>query len=288
MKTQILLIISIFFFSYNLSLSQISNTYHIHNQKTKVITKVEEFIDTVNFDNWKITTLSYSNEGDTLIKKEIGFIKPKPKEIFYIYKKEISYFESGQKSHEYILTNNLKDSIETYWYKNGQKYSLIRWKEGRKNGRSILWHENGDVKNIKYYKNDSPDGESIWFHPKKNRNKFGDFFSISHYEDGDLKFSKSYRHDGLLQEETEYNDTARITNFYYKSGKLKRKDITKNPEYIYEEKNCKEVYYREDGTLKMIVITKNGKITVNDYDEEGNYIDWLNEEVRKKRMLKND
>jgi antitoxin component YwqK of YwqJK toxin-antitoxin module len=126
------------------------------------------------------------------------------------------YFENGNIEAEAVLIDGKFNGPEYYYYENGNKRSLMNYRNDNPEGEVKIWNEDGSLSFDGLYK------EGLLY---KNKKPFG----------GTIK---SYFNDGQIQEERQYKEGMRhgtekrwtkdgklISEFQYNADKLVYKQI---------------------------------------------------------------
>lgn len=72
-------------------------------------------------------------------------------------KKQLEYYQSGQKKMEGSFKNGKRYGLWISYYKNGRVWSKLHYKDGKANGIKKVYYENGDL----HYKGELKDGKRV-------------------------------------------------------------------------------------------------------------------------------
>ncbi|MCB0476616.1 MAG: hypothetical protein KDC84_00530, partial [Crocinitomicaceae bacterium] len=211
---------------------------------------------------------SYTYERDTLIAEGIVMKDGE-------YQGDWKYFyKSGELQAKGNYQNSIKEGKWIYYYEDGKKEQEGKYKNDLPTGVWMWYYPNGQIKKQEYFRKGKSEGEYVEFDQDGNEivrgeflngkeegewtYQYNDHYQKGSYSDGDRdgKWVEVYLRTGRKRFEGEYTyGTPKGRHkAYYPSGKLK---------YIGKYKGGSRHgtwrYYREDGSIAMEIIFKNGR-----------------------------
>jgi len=168
MKSKILLLVICFLLSICCEKGEREDFFDLKGNK------ISELAFKLNGENGTIVVY-YKNENKkaaiTIIngdpKREIKWYENGQKRIEREYTesfsdwKEITWYENGQKEKEKEIKDRTDHGKEIWWYENGQKESEGEYIEGKRHGKWMWWYEDGQIRTITEFKYGIPDGKHI-------------------------------------------------------------------------------------------------------------------------------
>lgn len=105
-----------------------------------------------------------------------------------------SKYENGMDKEVWLYKKNIfgkkKKIRELTYFDNGNKETMVDYKNGTVNGRAKMWYENGKLHVEATYKNDKVDGVRITYHEN------GKVFCRAEYNNGKLLRKKNWDEKG--------------------------------------------------------------------------------------------
>jgi len=158
---------------------------------------------------------------------------------------------------ECTYVNGLIEGKMTRWNINGLLERVEYYTNNLRNGRSNVYFENGVVFTEEDYVNDTLNGNYTERHPNGIIKVSGKFRKGLY--DGNWKY---YDDKGIIVGEGKFSMGEGVLYGYYWNGKMKRE-----VPYVKNEKDGKEIWYCEDGTVEKEVLYENGRVVGTDNKE---------------------
>ena len=154
-------------------------------------------IHEASYNDGSVVSKKFWNEDGTL-KYQVNYEEEQKNEEIIskkgweIHKKR---YTNGQKSHEVVMKNGIKDGLETSWQKDGRKSFEGTYKNGKEDGLFTWWDVLGNKSTEGTYKNGKEDGLWTWWWYDHGTKK-----SEITYKDGSIVSRKDWNKDGSLKE----------------------------------------------------------------------------------------
>ncbi len=130
-----------------------------------------------------------------------------------------TWYENGQKRHDFNLLNGQNEGKQTSWYENGQKESEGVFLNAKQEGKQVKWYEDGQKEYEANYLNGKKDGlQKTWYENGqmasetnyKDENKEG--LWTAWYENGKTKVKSNYRNGKREGEQMEWDVNGKQIN----------------------------------------------------------------------------
>ena len=126
--------------------------------------------------------------------------------------KAVAYWQDGQKKTVISYKDGQWDGLKSHWYENGQKLSEINYKGGKHHGPLIAWNEVGQLRRKGTHVDGQMDG--IW----RNWYKTGERENEATYIDGLMRNAIVWTPEGERCSETNIEDGNGIMVRYTENG----------------------------------------------------------------------
>tara|TARA_Y100001935_G_scaffold203086_1_gene171684 strand:- start:158 stop:838 length:681 start_codon:yes stop_codon:yes gene_type:complete len=162
-----------------------------------------------------------------------------------------NYYDNEILKEEGKKSGSLKIGPWTYWRKDGKKYLMENYVDGKKNGSQITWHDNGEISTRHEYKNGLRNGKFVAWYENGNKKQTGTF--IDDLKDGMM----SYWYDNgqiWMQENYDMGKKHGLLIGWYKNGKKIIQQNWKN-----DRKNGPHLMWYSNGVKKEEGVLIDGK-----------------------------
>ena len=162
-----------------------------------------------------------------------------------------NYYDNGVLKEEGKKSGSLKIGPWTYWKKNGEKYLMENYVEGKKDGSQITWHDNGEISTRHEYEKGLKNGTFVAWYENGNKKQTGTFINDS--KNGMM----SYWYDNgqiWMQENYEMGKKNGLMMGWYKNGKKSIQQYWKN-----DRKNGSHLMWYSNGLKKEEGAMRDGK-----------------------------
>lgn len=201
-------------YPYAFPIAEVSNSTKL----AEIVYEPAEWGRNISDVYWEWSEEKYRQEG--------GCISPKDRFFFHTPRRNLAFYDNGQKEEDSPYCNGKLNGVYHSWYKDGAKRSELTYKNDKLDGVYENWYKNGCLNSRGFLVNGEIDGKSRAFFPN-----------------GNIEFVNTYKNGIPIGEWRKYWSNGKNRyHIIYDSGKLVKvtwwnKDGLKLAEMIYNQGN---------------------------------------------------